>query len=124
MRVQLMLGGESAIMIAARGRRATELQGKRRADRLSHAGPLSGGAERAGADAPGAHPHGSILFTDWMLSEEGQTVLAQQIPRMTLRNGVKANSAAPGSLQKRICLREPGSIGPNLNEDGVLPADL
>ena len=28
-----------------------------------------------------SHPYAAMLFMDWMLSEEGQSLMAQQIPR-------------------------------------------
>jgi len=58
----------------------------------------------------------SILFIDWMLSEEGQTVLAQQIPRITLRKGIKQIPRHQELYKKKIVFVSPASIGPNLNE--------
>jgi len=63
-----------------------------------------------------AHPYASILFLDWMLSEEGQTVLAQQVPRMTLRKGIKQIPRHQDLYKKEFVFVNPASIGPNLNE--------
>jgi len=63
-----------------------------------------------------AHPHAAILFIDWMLSEEGQTVLAQQVPRITLRKGIKQIPRHQELYKKDFVFVNPMSIGPNLNE--------
>jgi len=63
-----------------------------------------------------AHPHAAILFIDWMLSDEGQTVLAQQVPRLTLRKGVKQIPRHQELYKKDFVFVNPASIGPNLNE--------
>jgi hypothetical protein len=50
------------------------------------------------------HPHASILFTDWILSEEAQSLMAQQIPRHQ------------ELYKKDFVFVNPASIGANLNE--------
>jgi ABC-type Fe3+ transport system substrate-binding protein len=62
------------------------------------------------------HPHASMLFIDWMLSEEGQTVLAQQVPRITLRKGVKQIPRHQELYKKEFVFVNPASLGPNLTE--------
>ena len=102
------------------------IQGKGRADRLSLARSLIL-AEPNGLALMrrSAHPHASILFIDWMLSEEGQTVLAQQIPRITLRNGIKQIPRHQELYKKEFVFVNPASIGPQSERvDRVLPADL
>ena len=63
-----------------------------------------------------AHPHASILFTDWLLSEQGQTVLAQQIPRISLRKGIKQIPRHQDLYKKEFVFVNPASIGPSLSE--------
>ncbi len=116
MRLQLMLAGESAIAIAARGRRATEYKEKGAPIDYRLLDPYPGEPNGLALMRRSAHPHASILFIDWMLSEEGQTVLAQQIPRITLRKGVKQIPRHQELYKKEFVFVNPASIGPNLNE--------
>lgn len=116
MRVQLMLAGESAIAVAARGRRVTELKEKGAPINYHLLDPYPAEPTSLALMRRAAHPHAAILFIDWMLSEEGQTVLAQQIPRITLRKGVKQIPRHQELYRKEFVFVNPASIGPNLNE--------
>jgi iron(III) transport system substrate-binding protein len=116
MRLQLMLAGESAIAIAARGRRATEYKEKGAPVDYRLLDPYPAEPNGLALMRRSAHPHASMLFIDWMLSEEGQTVLAQQIPRMTLRKGIKQIPRHQELYKKEFVFVNPASIGPNLNE--------
>jgi iron(III) transport system substrate-binding protein len=116
MRLQLMLAGESAVTIAARGRRATEYKEKGAPIDYRLLDPYPGEPNGLALMRRAAHPHASILFIDWMLSEEGQTVLAQQVPRITLRNGIKQIPRHQELTKKEFVFVNPASIGPNLNE--------
>jgi len=116
MRLQLMVGGESALAIAARGRRATEFKEKgapvdyRLLDPYP-AEPISFALMRRST-----HPHASMLFIDWMLSEEGQTVLAQQVPRITLRKGIKQIPRHQELYKKDFVFVNSAYLGANLTE--------
>ena len=57
-----------------------------------------------------------MLFIDWMLSEEGQTVLALQVPRITLRKGVKQIPRHQELYKKEFVLVNPAYIGAHLTE--------
>ncbi|HEV8721592.1 MAG TPA: extracellular solute-binding protein [Candidatus Binatia bacterium] len=116
MRVQLMLAGESAIVIAARGRRATELKEKGAPIDYRLLDPYPAEPNGLALMRRAAHPHASILFTDWLLSEEGQTVLAQQIPRISLRKGIKQIPRHQELYKKEFVFVNPASIGPSLSE--------
>jgi iron(III) transport system substrate-binding protein len=116
MRVQLMLGGESAIVIAARGRRVTELKEKGAPIDYRILEPYPAEPSSLALMRRAAHPHGTMLFTDWMLSEEGQSLMALQIPRLTLRKGVKQIARHQDLYKKEFVFVNPASIGPNLNE--------
>jgi iron(III) transport system substrate-binding protein len=116
MRLQLMLAGESAIAIAARGRRATEYKEKGAPIDYRLLDPYPAEPNALTLMRRTSHPHASILFIDWILSDEGQTVLAQQIPRLTLRKGVKQIPRHQELYKKDFAFVNPGSIGPNLNE--------
>jgi iron(III) transport system substrate-binding protein len=116
MRLQLMLAGESALVIAARGRRATEYKEKGAPIDYRMLDPYPGEPNSLALMRRSSHPHASMLFIDWMLSEEGQTVLAQQVPRMTLRKGIKQIPRHQELYKKEFVFVNPASIGPNLNE--------
>jgi iron(III) transport system substrate-binding protein len=116
MRLQLMLAGESALVIAARGRRATEYKEKGAPIDYRMLDPYPGEPNSLALMRRSAHPHASMLFIDWMLSEEGQTVLAQQVPRMTLRKGIKQIPRHQELYKKEFVFVNPASIGPNLTE--------
>ena len=116
MRLQLMLAGESAVAVAARGRRATEYKEKGAPIDYRLLDPYPGEPNGLALMRRATHPHASILFIDWMLSEEGQTVLAQQIPRITLRKGIKQIPRHQELYKKEFVFVNPAAIGPNLNE--------
>lgn len=116
MRLQLMLAGESALVIAARGRRATEYKEKGAPIDYRLLDPYPGEPNGFALMRRSAHPHASMLFIDWLLSEEGQTILAQQVPRITLRKGVKQIPRHQELYKKEFVFVNPASLGPNLNE--------
>jgi iron(III) transport system substrate-binding protein len=116
MRLQLMLAGESAVAIAARGRRATEYKEKGAPIDYRLLDPYPAEPNALTLMRRAAHPHASLLFIDWILSEEGQTVLAQQIPRLTLRKGVKQIPRHEELYKKDFVFVNPASLGPNLKE--------
>ena len=116
MRLQLMLAGESALVIAARGRRATEYKEKGAPIDYRLLDPYPGEPNGLALMRRSTHPHASMLFIDWMLSEEGQTVLAQQVPRITLRKGIKQIPRHQELYKKEFVFVKPASIGPNLTE--------
>jgi iron(III) transport system substrate-binding protein len=116
MRVQLMLAGESALVIAARGRRATEYKEKGAPIDYRLLDPYPAEPTGQALMRRSGHPYASILFIDWMLSEEGQIVLAQQIPRITLRKGIKQIPRHQELYKKEFVFVNPAFLGPNLNE--------
>ncbi len=116
MRLQLMLAGESAITLAARGRRATEYKGKGAPIDYRLLDPYPAEPNALTLMRRSSHPHASILFIDWILSEEAQSLMAQQIPRLTLRKGVKQIPRHQELYKKDFVFVNPASIGANLNE--------
>ena len=116
MRIQLMLAGESAISLAARGRRVVEYKEKNAPIDYQILDPYPAEPNSVVIIRRAAHPHATILFVDWLLSEEGQTVLAQQIPRLTLRKGIRQIPRHQELYKKDFVFVNPASIGPNLNE--------
>ncbi|HUK42748.1 MAG TPA: extracellular solute-binding protein [Candidatus Acidoferrales bacterium] len=116
MRLQLMMAGESAIALAARGRRVVEYKEKGAPLDYRLFDPYPAEPNALVLMRRTVHPHAAILFIDWILSEEGQSVLAQQVPRLTLRKGVKQIPRHQELYRKDFVFVNPASIGPNLNE--------
>ena len=116
MRLQLMLAGESALALAARGRRVSEYKEKNAPVDYRLLDPYPAEPNSVALMRRAAHPYASMLFIDWLLSEEGQTVLAQQVPRLTLRKGIKQIPRHQDLYKKDFVFVNPASIGPNLNE--------
>jgi len=115
-RLQLALAGESAIVIAARGRRVVEYKEKGAPIDYRIFDPYPAEPNAVALMRRSSHPHASILFIDWILSEEAQSLMAQQIPRMTIRKGVKQIPRNQELYKKDFIFVSPASIGPNLNE--------
>lgn len=116
MRVQLLMAGENAIAIAARGRRVAEFKEKGAPIDYRMVDPYGGEPNALALMRRGSHPHASLLFIDWLLSEETQTFIAQQIPRMSLRKGVKQLPRNQALFTKDFVFVNPATIGANLNE--------
>jgi ABC-type Fe3+ transport system substrate-binding protein len=114
MRVQLMLAGESAIAIAARGRRVTEYKQQGAPIDLRILDPYAGEPNLVALAQRAPHPYSALLFIDWMLSEEGQTRLADAAGRISIRKGIKHKPWVQELFQKDFVFLSPASIGPNL----------
>ena len=115
MRVQLMLAGESAIALAARGRRVTEYKQQGAPIDFRILDPYAGEPNFVALMQRSSHPHAALLFIDWILSEEGQTRLADAAGRISIRKGIKHKPWVQELLQKDFVFLSPNSIGPNLN---------
>ncbi|TAK08478.1 extracellular solute-binding protein [bacterium] len=116
MRVNLMLAGESAIAIAARGRRVTEYKGKGAPVDFRILDPYSAEPNLLALARRAPHPHAAILFYDWIFSEEGQSKLSQLVGRISIRKGIKHQPRVQELFQKDFVFVRPSSIGPNLQE--------
>ncbi len=115
MRVQLMIAGESAMAIAARGRRITEFKDKGAPIDFAILEPYAGDPNFLALMRQSSHPHAAILFVDWMLSEDGQKTLAQ-IPRISIRKGIKQKGRIQELFEKEFVFVRPSSMGDNLNQ--------
>ncbi|MGE5218749.1 MAG: ABC transporter substrate-binding protein [Chloroflexota bacterium] len=89
MRVQLLLGGESSIAIAARGRRVAEFKSKGAPIDFRLLDPYVGEPDLLALMQHASHPHAAILFYDWLISQEGQTKMSDLTGRIAARRGVK-----------------------------------
>ena len=116
MRVQLMLADESAIAIAARGRRVTEHKQQGAPIDFRILDPYGAEPNLLALMQRAPHPYAALLFIDWMLSEEGQTRIADAAGRISIRKGIKHKPWVQELFQKEFVFLSPSSIGPNLNE--------
>jgi iron(III) transport system substrate-binding protein len=112
MRVQLMLAGESAIALAARGRRVTDFKEQGAPIDFRIFDPYAGEPSSLAVAARPPHPHAAILFADWLLSQEGQTRLAE-IPRLSIRKGIKQRGRLQELFVKDFTFVNPASYGAN-----------
>jgi len=116
MRIQLLLAGESAVAIAARGRRITELKEKGAPINFVAPDPYAGEPNLLALMQRSPNPHAAILFFDWMLSEEGQAKISDLAGRISIRKGVKHQPRIQELFRKEFVFLKPSSIGPRLKE--------
>jgi hypothetical protein len=109
MRVQLMLAGESGISLAARGRRVVEFKAQGAPIDFRIFEPYAGEPNSLSIAARPPHPHAAILFADWILSQEGQTRLAE-IPRLSIRKGIKQRGSLQDLFVKEFTFVNPGIL--------------
>ena len=115
MRVQLMLAGESAVVLAARGRRVTEYKQQGAPADFRILEPYGAEPNFVALLQRSPHPHAALLFIDWILSEEGQTRLVDAAGRISIRKGIKHKPWVQELFQKDFVFLSPSSIGPSLN---------
>ena len=116
MRVNLMLAGESAIAIAARGRRVTEYKEKGAPIDFRTPDPYAAEPNLLTLMRRVSHPHAAILFFDWIMSDEGQSRISDLVGRISIRKGVKHQARIQELFQKEFVFVRPSSIGSDLNE--------
>jgi iron(III) transport system substrate-binding protein len=115
MRVQLMLAGESSIALAARGRRVTDFKEQGAPIDFRIFDPYAGEPSSLAVATRPPHPHAAILFADWILSQEGQTRLAE-IPRLSIRKGIKQRGRLQELFVKDFTFVNPASYGANTKQ--------
>jgi iron(III) transport system substrate-binding protein len=109
MRVQLLLGGESAIAIAARGRRVAEFKSKGAPIDFRIFDPYAAEPDMLALMQHATHPHAAILFYDWLLSQDGQSKMSDLTGRIAVRKGVKHLSWLQELLQKDFLFVSPAA---------------
>jgi iron(III) transport system substrate-binding protein len=115
MRVQLMLAGESAIALAARGRRVVDFKEQGAPIDFRIFDPYAGEPNSLAMMARAPHPHAAILFTDYLLSQEGQVMLAS-IPRLSIRKGITQKGRLQDLFAKEFTFVNPASYGANTKQ--------
>jgi iron(III) transport system substrate-binding protein len=116
MRVQLLLGGESAIALAARGRRVAEFKQKGAPIDFRLLDPYAGDPDWLSLMQRSPNPHAAVLFHDWLLSHEGQSKMTELTGRIAVRKGIKHISWVQELMQKEFVFVTPSLIGPALKE--------
>lgn len=109
MRVQLLLGGESAIAIAARGRRVAEFKSKGAPIDFRIFDPYPAEPDMLALMQRSSHPHAAILFYDWLVSQEGQSKMSDLTGRIAVRKGVKHLPWLQELLQKDFLFINPAA---------------
>jgi iron(III) transport system substrate-binding protein len=109
MRVQLLLGGESSIAIAARGRRVAEFKSKGAPIDFRLFDPYGAEPDLLALMQHSSHPHAAILFYDWLLSQEGQSKMSDLTGRIAVRKGVKHLPWLQELLQKEFVFLTPNA---------------
>jgi iron(III) transport system substrate-binding protein len=109
MRVQLLLGGESAIAIAARGRRVAEFKSKGAPIDFRIFDPYAAEPDMLALMQRSVHPHAAILFYDWLVSQEGQSKMSDLTGRIAVRKGVKHLPWLQELLQKDFLFISPAA---------------
>jgi iron(III) transport system substrate-binding protein len=116
MRVQLLLGGESSIAIAARGRRVAELKSKGAPTDFRIFDPYAGEPDLLALLQRAPNPHAAILFYDWLISQDGQTKMSDLTGRISVRKGIKHQPWLQELLQRDFVFVTPSSRAVNLKE--------
>jgi iron(III) transport system substrate-binding protein len=109
MRVQLLLGGESAIAVAARGRRVAEFKSKGAPIDFRIFDPYSAEPDMLALMQRSSHPHAALLFYDWLLSQDGQSKMSDLTGRIAVRRGVKHLPWLQELLQKDFIFITPAA---------------
>ncbi len=107
MRVQLLLGGESSIAVAARGRRVAEFKSKGAPIDFRLFDPYGAEPDLLALMQHSPHPHAGVLFYDWLLSQEGQSKMSDLTGRIAVRKGVKHLPWLQELLQKEFIFLTP-----------------
>ena len=109
MRVQLLLGGESAIAVAARGRRVAEFKSKGAPIDFRLFDPYAAEPDMLALMAHSSHPHAGILFYHWLLWQEGKIRMSDLTGRIAVRKGVKHLPWLQELLQKDFLFITPAA---------------
>ena len=109
MRVQLLLGGESAIAISARGRRVAEFKSKGAPVDFRILDPYASEPDMLTLMQHAKNPHAAILFYDWLVAQEGQTKMSELTGRIAVRRGVKHLPWLQELLQKEFLFITPSA---------------
>jgi iron(III) transport system substrate-binding protein len=109
MRVQLLLGGESSIAVAARGRRVAEFKSKGAPIDFRLFDPYAAEPDMLALMQNSTHPHAAILFYDWLISQEGQSKMSDLTGRIATRKGIKHLPWLQELLAKEFMFLTPGA---------------
>lgn len=100
LQAQLLCAGEFQIATELYMYRVAEMKAKGCPIDIIYADPISGAGTPAALARTAAHPHAAALFMDFILSEEGQKVIADS-GRIPSRKGVKAKYEEISHLEEK-----------------------
>ncbi|MGH7774825.1 MAG: ABC transporter substrate-binding protein [Candidatus Binatia bacterium] len=116
MRAQLTLAGESAIAIAARGRRITEFKEKGAPIDFRILDPYAAEPSLLAMMRRSPNPHAGILFYDWLLTADAQAMISDLTGRISIRKGIKRHPRIQELFQKDFVFVQPSALGSGLKE--------
>ena len=112
---QLLTAGERTIAIVLSGHTVLDLKARGAPIEQVMLDPYFGQANKLMVSRHAPHPHAAALFTDWALSEEGQTMITT-FGRVVARKGVKQRF--PELVEKESFLVDVDFIGPIMDQTG------
>ncbi len=110
---QLLLAGERPLAIALHGHTVLDLKSKGAPIDWITLDPFFAKANMTMIAERAPHPHAAALFIDWLLSDQGQSVITT-FGRVTAHKKVKQRF--PEMVKDKYYLVTPDEIGPTINE--------
>ena len=110
---QLLLAGERPLAIALHGHTVLDLKSKGAPIDWITLDPFFAKANMTMIAKRAPHPHAAALFIDWLLSDQGQSVITT-FGRVTAHTKVKQRF--PEMVKDKYYLVTPDEIGPTINE--------
>ena len=110
---QLLLAGEMPLAIALHGHTVLDLKSKGAPIDWITLDPFFAKANMTMIAERAPHPHAAALFIDWLLSDQGQSVITT-FGRVTAHKKVKQRF--PEMVKDKYYLVTPDEIGPTINE--------
>jgi len=115
---QLVAAGELPVGAELYGYRVAELIAKKAPLRMSYPNPAIFTLSPIMTAALPPHPHAAALFYDFLLSEEGQTIIGMDIGRTPVRKGIPARNPEFVKVQESDAFLplDPSLVGKKSNE--------
>lgn len=87
---QLLAAGEYSISPILYGHRVAQMMAEGAPVDFAMIDPVISKPRMSALAKQAQHPHAAILFLDWMIGQEAQTIIAQEFGRGPVRKGVKS----------------------------------
>ncbi len=111
--LQMLMAGERSLAIALHGHSVLDYKAKGAPVDWVALDPFFAKANMTSLARHAPHPHAAALFIDWLLSDQGQSMITS-FGRVTAHSGVKQRF--PELVKKKYILLTPESLGPVLAE--------